>query len=273
MSDAPAPDPYATAKANLRDTIKWLATSLAAVGAAVIAGASINGLAALEGKALYCAAALGGVGLLLILIAIGIMVNLLTANVFYFSQLTTKGNAIASKIDQHASDILSPQISTIADLVEYRKAAVREMNEAKPGDAKYQDAFKKWTAANDLIARVTNLAQFLSLRDDFERHQRLLFILTALIIIALGGYALLAGGKSSLNADLAQKIVFQPGNGWSDAAVSLAGACGADPLKGVMVPKKTFEGWISIRLAEPGKCSGLDLTVPASLVQLVGPAQ
>ena len=147
------------------------------------------------------------------------------------------------------------------------------MDAANPGDARYQDAFKKWTAANDLIARVTNLAQFLSLRDAFKGSQVLLFVLTVLIIITLGGYALLASGKSSLNTALAQKIVFQPGNGWSDAAASLAKACGADPLKGIMVPKKTFEGWISIRLAEPGKCSGLELTVPASLVQLVGPAQ
>src|SRR5260221_5485732 len=151
MSDALAPDPYATAKTNLRDTIRWLATSLAAVGAAVIAGASINGLAALEGKALCLAALLGGVGLFLILIAIGIMVNLLTANVFYFSQLTTDGNAIASKIDQHAKDILSPQTPTIAHLVKFREDAIAEMNAAKPGDAKYQDAFKKWTAANNLI--------------------------------------------------------------------------------------------------------------------------
>jgi hypothetical protein len=113
-----------------------------------------------------------------------------------------------------------------------------------------------------LIARVTNLAQFLSLRDDFKKRQPWLFILTVLIIITLSGYALLAGGKSSLNADLAQKIVFQPGNGWSDAAASLAKACGADPLKGIIVPKRTFEGWISIRLAEPEKCSGLDLNGP-----------
>lgn len=272
MSDAPAADPYATAKANLRDTIKWLATSLAAVGAAVIAGASINGLATLEGKALLCTALLGGTGLVLILISIGIMVRLLTANVFYFSQLTTPGNAIASEIDLHAQDILSPQTPTINDLVRFRENAVAEMHAAQPGGAQYQDAFKNWTAANDLIARVTNLAQFLSLRNDFVSRQPSLFTLTVLIIVTLGGYALLVGGKSSLNADLAQKVVFQPGNGWSDAAALLATTCGGDPLKGVIVPQKTFEGWITIRLGEPGKCSGLNLTVPASLVHFIGPA-
>ncbi|MBZ9772319.1 hypothetical protein [Mesorhizobium sp. CO1-1-8] len=270
MSEAPAPDPYATAKANLRDTIKWLATSLAAVGAAVIAGASINGLAALKGEALYWAVGLGAVGLLGILVAIGVMLSLLTSNVFYFSDLTTAGNAVAAAIDQHAQDILSPQTPTIAALVQYRQDAIRDMQAAAPGDPLYAAAFKKWTAADDLIARVTNLGQFLFLRQKFEERQPLLFFLTIVIIGALGGYALLAGSKSSLEADFAPKAVFRPGNNWADAAASLSNACGGNPLSGVMLPKKSFEGWVTVRLAEPGKCSGLELTVPASLVQLVG---
>jgi hypothetical protein len=275
MSNAPAADPYATAKANLRDTIKWLATSLAAVGAAVIAGASINGLAALEGKALIYAALLGGAGLVLILIAIAVMVSLLTSDVFYFSQLTAAGDPvgarIAGEINAHATDILSPQTDTIDALVRYRNNAVANMRGAQPGDAAYQTAFKQWTAANDLVARVTNLAQFMALRDAFKNKTLLLFALTIGVILSLGGYALLAGGKSSLNAELAQKAVFQPGNGWSSAAASLAKECGADPLNGTLVSKKPFEGWVTIRLADPGKCSGLELSVPASLVQLSGP--
>jgi hypothetical protein len=270
MSDAPAPDPYATAKANLRDTIKWLATSLAAVGAAVIAGASINGLTALEGSALWWAAGLGGVGLLAILVAIGVMLSLLTSKVFYFSELSKEGSLIAQEINEHAKDILSPQTPTINALVAFRETAVINLN-APPGDAAYQAAFKRWTAANDLIARITNLAQFISLRNDFEKRKCILFILTLVVIVSLGGYALLAGGKSSLNAGLAQKIMFKPGDNWSGAATSLAEACGAEPLNGIIIQRKSFEGWVTVRLAGPGKCSGLELSVPASLVQMVGP--
>jgi hypothetical protein len=271
MSDAPAPDPYATAKANLRDTIKWLATSLAAVGAAVIAGASINGLTALEGSALWWAAGLGGVGLLAILVAIGVMLSLLTSKVFYFSELRKEGSLIAEEINEHAKDILSPQTPTINALVTFRDNAVINANNAAPGDAAYQDAFNQWTAANNLIARITNLAQFISLRNDFEKRKWILFILTLVVIVTLGGYALLAGGKSSLNADLAQKVMFKPGDNWSGAATSLAEACGAEPLNGIIIQRKSFEGWVTVRLAEPGKCSGLELSVPASLVQMVGP--
>jgi hypothetical protein len=199
------------------------------------------------------------------------MLSLLTSRVFYFSELAKGGNSIAAEINQHANDILSPQTPTIDDLVKFRNQAVKDMEGAQRGDAAYQEAFRRWTAANDLITRVTNLAQFIALRNDFENRTLCLFGLTIFAILTLGGYALLTGGKSSLNTDLAQKIVFKPGDGWSGAAESLAKTCGADPLNGIMLPKKSFEGWVTVRLAEPGKCSGLELSVPASLVQMVGP--
>jgi len=195
----------------------------------------------------------------------------MTSRIFYFSELTKPGNPIAAEINDHAKDILSPQTPTIESVVQFRNQAVEGMEGGRPGDAAYQEAFRKWTAANDLIARVTNLAQFIALRNDFANRTLCLFALTIFAVLALGGYALLAGGKSSLNTDLAQKVVFKPGDGWSGAAEALAKACGADPLNGIMLPKKSFEGWITVRLAEPGKCSGLELSVPASLVQMVGP--
>jgi hypothetical protein len=271
MSDAPASDSYATAKANLRDTIKWLATSLAAIGAAVIAGASISGLASIEGKALWWAAGLGGVGLLLILIATGMMLNLLTSKVFYFSELTNEEHPITKEINAHASDILSPQIKTIKELVAVRDAAVTTAQTAKPDDPAYNAAYKQWTAANEQIARLTSLAQFLALRRDFQKQKWILFILTILVILTLGGYAVLIGGKSKLSEDLAQKIVFTPGANWSGAASLIAKVCGEKPLNGIMLPKKTFQNWVTIKLEEPDACSGLELSIPASLVTLVGP--
>jgi hypothetical protein len=271
MPDAPAADPYATAKANLRDTIKWLATSLAAVGAAVIAGASINGLAGLEGDALHLAAGLGATGLIAIFIAIGIMLGLLTSDVFYFSSLADDDNPITQEINAHANDLLAPQIDTVAKLVDFRDAAVAEMQKAQPGTPEYDLAFRKWTAANDLITRIANFAQFLSLRDRFRSKQGSLIFLTLLIIVTLGGYALLAGGKSSLNAELAPRMTLQPGSNWANAAAALAKECGSDALQGVVVTKKTFEGWTSVRLTGTGKCSGLELTVPSDLIKLAGP--
>lgn len=272
MSDGPTSDPYATAKGNLRDTIKWLATSLSAVGAAVIAGASINGLATLKGEALFGAVILGVVGLGALLGAISILLGLLTAKIFYFSDLTReKGREVADEINLHASDILSPQTETIDKLVKFRDRAVEDMGRSKPGDALYQDAFKRWTAANGLISRVTNMAQLIALRNDFKSKQSTLFFLAVVVIGALGWYSLLAGAKSDQSVELSQKVTLTPGEKWADVAESLTTECGAEPLHGAMMSRKSFEGWATIRLSGPGKCGGLELSVPASLVTLVGP--
>jgi hypothetical protein len=269
MSDALASDPYATAKANLRDTIKWLATSLAGLGAAVLAGASINGLAALKGPTLGVAAVLGVIGLLLILVAVGVLLSLLTAKVFYFSQLVQPRDEVAREINDNADDILPPPLRTIAELAEYRQRAWEDLSRAQPGTDDYRDASDRWGTANDSVSRITNLAQFLSLRHDFANCKWRLFWLAGFIIVVLGLYVFVVGGKSGLDEE--RKVVFKPGNGWSDAAASLASSCGAEPLNGAMLSKKMFDGWVTIRLAEPGKCSGLELSVPASLVQMTGP--
>ncbi|MGJ5176377.1 hypothetical protein ACQR16_23420 [Bradyrhizobium oligotrophicum] len=269
MSDTSAPDPYATAKSNLRDTIKWLATSLAAVGAAVIAGASINGLAGLEGRPLYMACGLGVVGLLSILLAVAVLLNLLTSDVFYFMELEKADNPITREINANAKDILSPQTETIEALIKFRQDAHTKGKNSKPGEADYAAGFAEWMAANGMIARITNLAQFLALRNKFRSRQWLLFGLTILSIVTLGGYALLAGGKSSASQELAQKIRFDPGSNWSAASNALAKECGSDPLNGILLSKKTFDGWTSVRLTGTGKCSGLELSVPVGLVALL----
>jgi outer membrane protein OmpA-like peptidoglycan-associated protein len=46
-SDAPAGDPYATAKTNLRDNVKWIATVFAAVAGVILAGTPFAGFGAL----------------------------------------------------------------------------------------------------------------------------------------------------------------------------------------------------------------------------------
>jgi hypothetical protein len=87
MSDAAAGDPFSNAKANIRDTVKWLATTLAALAAAVVAGASITGISALTGWRLVLAIGGGGGGLICIFVAIGIALRLLTSEAYYFSEL------------------------------------------------------------------------------------------------------------------------------------------------------------------------------------------
>ncbi|NKJ82686.1 hypothetical protein [Rhizobium leguminosarum] len=178
--------------------------------------------------------------------------------------------AIANEIDERARDLLPPQVRSISELIAYRDQVIAQYKASSPGTPAYTSAAASWTAVNAVIAPITSLGQFLALRNEFKRQQGKLFGLTILIILSLGGYALLAGGKSELSAELAPKIIFKPGAGWTDVAASLGKTCGSDPLNGTLLQKKAFDGWVSIRLSEPGKCSGLELTIPGSIVTTVG---
>lgn len=101
----------------------------------MIAGASLNGLSELRGQALTSAIILGAAGLAAILMSIGIMMHLLTANVFYFSNLEDSTNPVTKEINAHARDILSPQTPTIASLIQFREGAVADLRNSAPWNA------------------------------------------------------------------------------------------------------------------------------------------
>jgi hypothetical protein len=88
---APAPalaDPYATTKANLRDTIKWLAATFSALAAVVIAGAPLSGLGKLPfGFAWVGAVVALGAAFFSICIALAITISLLRGDFLYFSDI------------------------------------------------------------------------------------------------------------------------------------------------------------------------------------------
>ena len=110
--DAPmAPgDPYATSKANLRDTIKWLAGIFGALAAAVIAGVPISGLGATKETPAFLPAA---VALLLafaaICFALVLTLRLLRSDLLYASDVDPSkpisGDAHGNEIEQIRADI------------------------------------------------------------------------------------------------------------------------------------------------------------------------
>src|ERR1700676_5570916 len=85
-------DPFATAKANLRDTIKWLTTTFAAIAAAILAGSPLTGLGALPlGWRLGFATIGAFFGLASLLLAIVRTLNLLRSEAFFLDSLRTNG--------------------------------------------------------------------------------------------------------------------------------------------------------------------------------------
>jgi outer membrane protein OmpA-like peptidoglycan-associated protein len=82
-------DSYATAKANLRDTVKWVATTIAALGALVLAGAPFSGFGSLVPGSPRFLIATGGLGLagVLLLRVWWVLIFLLRSDAVYESQL------------------------------------------------------------------------------------------------------------------------------------------------------------------------------------------
>ncbi len=120
-ASAAASDQYATARANLRDTIKWLAATFSALAAVVVAGTPISGLGKLP---LWTGQWFGACGALLIAftcicMALAITVSLLRGDLLYMSDLkavvldkkpppetAAELERLVKNLDAHALDVL-----------------------------------------------------------------------------------------------------------------------------------------------------------------------
>jgi outer membrane protein OmpA-like peptidoglycan-associated protein len=135
--DSPTPngDPYATAKANLRDTVKWLGGIFGALAAAVVAGAPLSGLGSFDADdhQMWFAAALLLVAFICICIALSVTLGVLREDFLYSSDIDPgqqigphhdgkEIEAIRSDIAKHAKD-LYPDYATYAGLLTQTTAA------------------------------------------------------------------------------------------------------------------------------------------------------
>jgi len=161
-ADGPAAapgDPYATSKANLRDTIKWLAGIFGALAAAVVVGAPVSGLGALQGtREFWIAGAALVLGFGFICAALIIALRLLRSDLLYASDLdpgvavgTREGpreiQRIRDDIDRHATDLfpvgyltMKSFLAQIAKSVAQAKETADEVAALSSADAPDDDA-------------------------------------------------------------------------------------------------------------------------------------
>ncbi len=87
MPDAPA-DAFAAARANLRDTIKWLATVLAGVAAVAAGSSPLTALGALSPSdtRFQIATAALAVALVCLVAGVGVFLDLLLGDTFYLEE-------------------------------------------------------------------------------------------------------------------------------------------------------------------------------------------
>jgi hypothetical protein len=277
-ASAPA-DPFGPAKANLRETVKWLATALAAVVPAILAGASLTGLGALSPNLLVLALAGCGFGLLCLFHGIGIVFELLTSEVFTFGEIQNRENKwLQDWLDARANDFIPPGYETIEQLSAKRDAWIAKVHHTTlsptPTEGEIKDAE---TALGNLkklaphISRITSLAHLLLLRKRLlDAGPRLMFFALG-TIAGFGAVAWTAGyskeqATNSATPVVKSSVIVDMGSGWDKLAATLKESCGEGTSLKAAVVGQPASGWLEIEVAKDHpKCAGVRFSLTGEL--------
>jgi len=201
MTDATSQnDPFAAARSNLRDTIKWLIAALAGLAAAFLGASPLTAFGSLApGWRLYMAVGAGFLGLVFVFIAIFLAFRLLVVRPFFLSDLAVN-KTLSAFIQGHASDLLPPRSQRFDGFLEERASAMAILQNPsyKPGDEDRVKALDFVTQTDPYVSRIVSLAYYESLRESLMATAWLLIILGICAVVALGTFAWAANptGKS-----------------------------------------------------------------------------
>jgi hypothetical protein len=187
----PENDPFAAARTNLRDTIKWLIAAFAALAVAVLGSSPLTGFGTLApGWRLYLAIGAGFVGLSLVFVAIYIAFRLLVWRPFFLSDLAADSD-LFSFIEEHSADLLPPELPRFAEFLQARdKARAFLQQTSREPDAPNRAKAKQFITDSDLFAnRLLSLAYFEHLRRQLMKFGWVLFALALAAVVALGIFA------------------------------------------------------------------------------------
>ena len=275
VDSAPTPaDPFAPAKANLRDTVKWLATTFAGLAAVVLAGTSLTGVSHLKGMPLTAALMGGGFGLICVILAAGMMLRLLTSESFFVGDLDLPTNAaLKGFLDSHATDILPPELPTVDHLLKLRLMAMERVRQFadRPDSKEFGEANRFLAEITAPLSRLTNLAHFEVMRGRLKDREPVLFLLAVGALVGLGIFAVFTGSMKDAKSDVDKEgvtIQFRPGVNWSVVGNAFAVACGDKAVVKAQVMADSQPGWVRVRLLVPEACSGIVIPMPAAAVAL-----
>lgn len=187
-SDAGSADPFGPAKANLRDTIKWLTTTFAAISGVVLAGSTLSGLGALPfGWRLGVAVVGALIGFLCTLLAIARVLRLLKSEAFFLGEIE-RDTQLRTWVDSHAEDLLPPEYSTVQAFLDARRAARLAVAQLPAGMTREQ-AVEQYKAFDKISARLTSFLHFERMARRLSAESRPLFALAAFGLLGLGVFA------------------------------------------------------------------------------------
>ncbi|MEA2782685.1 MAG: hypothetical protein QOK29_4229 [Rhodospirillaceae bacterium] len=191
MPDIPT-DAFATAKANLRDTVKWLAAALAAVAAAVIGTSPLTtlGSLAISDPRFQLAVLSLSVAVVSLVIGVAIILDLLISDTFYLEEV--RGNPyLRNIVSQHRADLLPPDYQELIPLLDERNdaAAIMYQNRGSPAGTVYQTAFARYQRVAPTLGTLTSLLHLEKLKAQLRSTCWVLLVITLVGGLALTVYA------------------------------------------------------------------------------------
>jgi hypothetical protein len=191
MTDVGPTDPFADARSNLRDTVKWLITALAGLAAIVLGGSPLTEFGTLSpGWRLYLAIGTGSLGLLFVFIAIFLAFRLLVWEPFFLSDLA-KHEELSKLLEEHASDLLPSEYQKVDDFLKARNAARAVLMKAGSDTSaeKRTNAEQFIDQSDPYVDKLLSLAHFEYLRRRLVRSAWMFFTLAICTVVALGAFA------------------------------------------------------------------------------------
>lgn len=270
-----ASDPYAAAKANLRDTIKWLTTSFAALAAGVLAGSPLTGLGSLPlGGRLVIAVAGAVLGLVFVFRAIFVALRLLASGPFFLSQLAQTPDLLKF-IEAHERDLLPPQLPTLTRFLEERNRIIEIIRTKYTAqDDEYKRAVQVFPQLDYSSGQLLNLAHFELLRQRLvkESHQLLLLAVGAMVALIVFAWAANPPKESTvplMETQLAAPIELEFSSATNPLLKGIAETCRNPRSAEALIRSELASGWVSIEVEAPTVCRGLRVKLPAGLRAVV----
>jgi len=275
MADA-APAPYSTATANLRDSAKWLATALSALGVAFAAGVNASGLSGLDNLRFGLAIIFAGGAFFFILVGVNFFVEYLLTHQTFAAEMAegvTPRPAAADWLDLHHDDLLPAGCLTIAalqkDRVDWRNYAAQaqadwERTGADADKAELDAATTTLGAVNANMASALDAATFFKMRSDFDSLRWKVFRVTMLAFAGMLAYAADIYSKPG-DPKIVAHADFTPGPQWAAFGQALAKTCGDGVFAVAKLNVEPFKGWVEVTFDGPGPCAGMKLDMPADM--------
>lgn len=192
-------DQFATSKANLRDTVKWLATTIAALAALVVAGAPFSDYGKLEpwsGRFFVATIGLLVAAVLLLFVWLRLL-RMLRSDAVFPTQLRSAYTAppnsadareitrLRTHLSDHSGDLLPSGITTF-DGLESLVASEWAKASGSPSNAALLERYKGYA---DNVEMYLNYATFARLHQRIESNVPFVMALTATAIIGLFCFA------------------------------------------------------------------------------------